>query len=888
MSRGAPHGLANLSPRVLDAGRGLAFQRPWDAFYEPFEKRSAHLGGPFICADPLLTHISIPPQDHEISRIIRYTYRLDLQLAFYDAIPASDGTSLTAPSSAEFKVFEVYDTARANPLPLRTVAGTNAAPLVTTAQGVVPPVEVVSPNFEHIFKSGEWEWRRESSEGIKRAALGAQAAAEEAVALVKMPTDQAVEAGIDRADIPQTVAAVLSANPAVVSSAATLAQSSEGLIPKWRPGALYAPGVMVVSPAGDMVIAKTAHTSTATYAPSNWNPTQAGALLASAVTKQGVLADGTDIDTLRKPGVYTIGTTASAGTMRNLPFRVAGEVWVGKNDASPLATQRAVGRASTGLPDLWTRTALSNSTWDAWKSDREYQGILADGTNIDAIRAPGSYIIATATSAATMTGLPTMDGAQVNQTAVLHVLTASNSSVGEQRILIYEADGVYKRFSRITRSASSWPAWEDDAPTPPPTEVPYPEPASLLPNAGTRHAMLQQMAYMRRGALGVQGKAVVSIRFDHWLNDMLAKVLPLMRKYMMPGSICLNADNMDLAQNLGTTWAQVADMALYDGIEIWNHAADHVGHTDEAGIVDTIVGGQKRLQEAVGPKLVVDGFMGNGSSYYDGYNLGRGIAAFTDTLAGRAIMNSHAFSDGKNSGFYQPLDGKIKLGASHVSVEASGSAGAIGYIEETKKHGRGITIYLHPGLIDQPSGFVLSDFEALLAYLSTERDAGRIEILTVSGMGVADATHTRREDLLTNTQFVDGFQGWSGSAGYNLRSVGGKQLASLSATAGKLTQNIGLYTRFGWAMGGVCELLVPARATGGVESVLRLQVHDTTDETVFKKERLFTLPADGSTVGCRIFVTPPADISTTSIRVTLGRESGGALEFMDEPHFRPV
>ena len=147
-------------------------------------------------------------------------------MAFYDAIPASDGTSLNAPSNAEFKVFEVTDTARANPLELRTVAGMNAAPLITTAQGVVPPVEVVSPNFEHIFKSGEWEWRRESSEGIKRAALGAQAAAEEAVTLVKMPTDQAVDAGIDRADIPRTVANEVASQPTVVAAASTAASTA--------------------------------------------------------------------------------------------------------------------------------------------------------------------------------------------------------------------------------------------------------------------------------------------------------------------------------------------------------------------------------------------------------------------------------------------------------------------------------------------------------------------------------------------------------------------------------------------------------------------------------------------------------------------------------------
>ena len=691
--------------------------------------------------------------------------------------------------------------------------------------------------------------------------------------------------------VPPLVASAIANDPTVANSAATMAQSTAGLVPRWKASTAYTAGQMVINPSGDLVTAKANFTSTATYAAANWDLTTAASLLASSIKKGGLLADGTDINTLRTPNVYTVGSASSAATMLNLPFNVAGEIWVGKNDGSNMMTQRAIGRASGGRPEMWTRTALSASTWDVWVPDGQVKGALPDSTNLDTFRTPGTWIITTATSAATMTGLPQINGAQVNESAVVHVVTFPGTSTGEQRIT-YAADseGKYKKFERVTKSSSSWPGWQNATPS---TTV-SPVTPSMLASAGARHALLQQQAYMRRGNLGVQGKAVVSIRFDHWLNDMFAKVLPLMRQYMMPGSICLNSDNMSLDQNNAVTWQQVTNMALYDGIEVWNHGADHLTHTDEAGILDVIIGGQQRLQAAVGPKLIVDGFMTNGSSYYNDYNLGRGPSAFFG-IAGQAIQYAHAFSDGKNSGFMQPLDGKIKLGASHMTVEGSPASSAIATIEEVKKHGRGITIYLHPGLIDQPTGMTLADFESLLQYLAAERDAGRIEILTVSGMGVADATHSRREDLLTNTQFANSNEGWTVGAGYTLRSSGGKQLISASATAGNLYQNINLATRFGWAMGGVCELLVPARATGGVESVLRLQVHDTTDDTVFKKERLFTLPADGSTVYCRVFVTIPAELKsdgtgfvTTSLRATLARESGGALDFMDEPHFRPV
>lgn len=98
-------------------------------------------------------------------------------MPFYPSIPAGDGTSLTAPANALFEVYELTDTAFTTPLPLTTSSGLNAAPLMTTAQGVCPPVNVTSPNLSHIFKSGTWEWRRDSFDGAAAAVEDARAAA---------------------------------------------------------------------------------------------------------------------------------------------------------------------------------------------------------------------------------------------------------------------------------------------------------------------------------------------------------------------------------------------------------------------------------------------------------------------------------------------------------------------------------------------------------------------------------------------------------------------------------------------------------------------------------------------------------------------------------------
>ena len=128
---------------------------------------------------------------------------------------------MTPPTNAPFTVHELTDVAFARPLPLETTAGLNASPLTTTAQGVLPDVYVISDNYSHIFKSGEWEFRRDSFDGAKAATEEARAAAVQAASQATKPADQAVEEGIARANLPGLVADTVSARPAVAAAAAT-------------------------------------------------------------------------------------------------------------------------------------------------------------------------------------------------------------------------------------------------------------------------------------------------------------------------------------------------------------------------------------------------------------------------------------------------------------------------------------------------------------------------------------------------------------------------------------------------------------------------------------------------------------------------------------------
>jgi hypothetical protein len=72
--------------------------------------------------------------------------------------------------------------------------------------------------------------------------------------------------------VPPAVSAYIGSDPSVVSSAATMAQNTVGLVPVWKASTSYTAGQRAISPDGDIVSAKAAFTSGATYVAANWNP----------------------------------------------------------------------------------------------------------------------------------------------------------------------------------------------------------------------------------------------------------------------------------------------------------------------------------------------------------------------------------------------------------------------------------------------------------------------------------------------------------------------------------------------------------------------------------------------------------------------------------------
>ena len=157
-----------------------------------------------------------------------------MALVFYESEVATDGPDMRPVKDGLFQVYELDDTSRRQPLPLYNVRNVRISALETNSWSILPDVQVDSPNDTHIFRSGNFEWRRTSSDRLRRIAEESRDSAEKSseraekaaaevarvVRDIDAPTDIAVDRGIQRANVPATVMQVLARDSTVVAAAA--------------------------------------------------------------------------------------------------------------------------------------------------------------------------------------------------------------------------------------------------------------------------------------------------------------------------------------------------------------------------------------------------------------------------------------------------------------------------------------------------------------------------------------------------------------------------------------------------------------------------------------------------------------------------------------------
>ncbi len=120
---------------------------------------------------------------------------------------------------------------------------------------------------------------------------------------------------------------------------------------------------------------------------------------------------------------------------------------------------------------------------------------------------------------------------------------------------------------------------------------------------------------------------------------------------------------------------------------------------------------------------------------------------------------------------FWPLDGQVKLGMRRFDIERLSFYQVKDKLQEAQDRRMGLAMMLHPKRIGQDSRFMtVADYRRLVEWMAGARDSGRLMALTLSGLAVADKSHSRRLDLITNGDFSEGEDaynrtGWSGGDG---------------------------------------------------------------------------------------------------------------------------
>jgi lysophospholipase L1-like esterase len=182
-----------------------------------------------------------------------------------------------------------------------------------------------------------------------------------------------------------------------------MAQSTVGLIPKWKATTAYTTGQWVVNPSGDIVVAKSNFTSGTSYSATNWDNTAAytalQALIATKFPDLGRITTGI-IDDYKTQGIYKVWTTTDATNLQlPLPFasrivNVAIGSYVQQSQITIDTPQRQIHR-------LW-----NGSAWGAWAIQSPYMGNIANTAGADkALTVDGLYWVTSGTVATTL-GLP--------------------------------------------------------------------------------------------------------------------------------------------------------------------------------------------------------------------------------------------------------------------------------------------------------------------------------------------------------------------------------------------------------------------------------------------------------------------------------------------------
>lgn len=426
-------------------------------------------------------------------------------------------------------------------------------------------------------------------------------------------------------------------------------------------------------------------------------------------------------------GAYT-PISGDAATSMGLPTNTRGTLI---NYVWELGTTQTWIPSTSAGNQMWQRVKVGTA-WQEWGRIDSGVTTLLSSADIDNLES-GHYMPISTAAAATM-GLP---AANVGPLTV----SGRHGSTAQQQMFIpiSTTPRIYIR----SRVSTAWSTWAEI--------VPGDGGGGAQVSSPVEREMRVAQANARRGGIyGTGGLAVFSLMFDHGTNNFISKILPLLQKHNMPAGLGLNSQMYDPGYQFAssdnqTTFAQLQAMALQNGVALWNHGRLHNG-----GGEPEIVGGRDEMTTSL-PLIPVENWLHTGA--YGDFDSGSSFNKYWENAIGSVIMNSHAYLTGDIQEPVKQLTGQLKPGYDGQWVD--GGQYALDFvkthIQNAQKVGGGVMLRHHPMYLDTAGYLSTAELDTFLGWVATERDAGRLLVLTPDMLNLADADRTRRRNLVDGT-----------------------------------------------------------------------------------------------------------------------------------------
>lgn len=481
------------------------------------------------------------------------------------------------------------------------------------------------------------------------------------------------------------------------------------------------------------------------------------------------ITSATDLTTL-PPGSYLVTNDTIAAAL-GLPDPYPGIIWV-----YPVGWAGGLITFTSLRGGLWQKTKIENK-WGAWATTiKEKQSTTLTTTDRLEALGYGEYII-TNTTIATALGVPgSLPG------------TISVRPIGARGGLLTftSVGGEMWQRAKIMDVWGDWVQVGGKA-------------TDLTPSLAYREHLRQGLSARKGGTIGTAGRGVIALRFDDAPVQFREKVLPILKELDLPFTRVTTAKSIHDEIIDPAEFPLMEAYSLECGGEVWNHGMDHKNASGEAAIIENFVGARTFLRQAM-PRIPIDCFAppGGATAKFDGH--GRSLLPEQwDTFAGQIIMRNHALAAGyyENS-YHRLLDGIPRDGETPYGIDPYSLTRIKELVNRAVNWKVGISFICHPQNIDTTGNISLTTFTEAMRYIAAERAAGRLLVLTLSGMAYADRSSNVRNDLMpTDTytapvlekfefpQYRQGFNGSTRELTATVRAAAGSTVTSSIAGMSK-------------------------------------------------------------------------------------------------------